>query len=124
MVHEKNVRSATGLAIVQQVRDICMGLPEVTEGLDAFGHISFRVKDKPFVMMGERDEDTSISIKVLPTTQDILLQRDGFTKTPYIGQHGWVSLSSTDALDWAEIRELLIEGYLRTAPKRLAKLLQ
>lgn len=107
---------------VATVRKICMRLPEVAEQVDSFGHISFRVKDKPFVMMGEKESGYSLSIKTLPTTQEILLQQDRFSKTPYIGQHGWVSLSQTEPIDWNEIEELIIEGYLRSAPKRLAKL--
>ncbi|PWK07017.1 MmcQ/YjbR family DNA-binding protein [Tumebacillus permanentifrigoris] len=110
------------MEIVAKVRELCLALPEVTEGLDSFGHISFRVRDKPFVMMGEKDASSTLAIKTLPLTQELLLQREGFTKTPYIGQHGWVSLRTTGDLDWNEIQDLLLEGYLRTAPKRLAKL--
>jgi predicted DNA-binding protein (MmcQ/YjbR family) len=116
------ITSEKGQIILAQVREICMRLPEVHEAVDSFGHTSFRVKDKPFVMMGEKAEDTSISIKTLKTTQEVLLQREGFVKTPYIGQHGWVSLTSIDQADWQEIEELIKEGYLRTAPKSLAKL--
>ncbi|MGB8956403.1 MAG: MmcQ/YjbR family DNA-binding protein [Tumebacillaceae bacterium] len=106
------------------VRKICMRLPEVAEQVDSFGHISFRVKDKPFVMMGDNESGYSLAIKTLPTTQEILLQQDRFSKTPYIGQHGWVSLNKSEQPDWKEIEELIIEGYLRSAPKRLVKLVQ
>jgi predicted DNA-binding protein (MmcQ/YjbR family) len=123
MSDEKRVQSDRGLEILATVRDICMRLPEVSEHVDAFGHISFRVTDKPFVMMGENEEGTSLAIKTLPTTQEFLLQQEGYFKTPYIGRHGWVSLRTTGQLDWEAIRELILEGYLRTAPKRLAKLL-
>jgi predicted DNA-binding protein (MmcQ/YjbR family) len=124
MDDQKQIRSKRGLDILTQVREICMRLPEVAEGMDSFGHTSFRVTDKPFVMMGEKDANQSLAIKTLPTTQHVLLQREGFTKTPYIGQHGWVSLNTAGELDWQEIEELILEGYLRSAPKRLVKLIQ
>lgn len=127
MSGEKQVTSEQGLAMLAKVREICARLPEVTEAVDKFGHTSFRVKDKPFIMMGESEKNVpgaSLSIKTLPTTQELLLQQEGYTKTPYIGQHGWTSFPPVDALDWAEVEGYIFEGYLRTAPKSLAKLVK
>lgn len=118
---EKQIISEQGLRLVEQVRAIAMRLPEVAEAVDKFGHTSFRVNDKPFVMMGEKEADTSLSLKVLKESQEVLLQRPGFTKTNYIGHHGWVTLDTKAELDWDEIAELMTEGYLRSAPKRLQK---
>ncbi|KQL43578.1 phosphoribosylglycinamide formyltransferase [Brevibacillus choshinensis] len=119
------ISSKEGLALVDQVRKLAMRLPEVSEQVDAFGHTSFRVSDKPFVMLGEGGEEgPSLSIKTLPITQEHLLQRQHFYKTPYIGQHGWVSILGKNVADWKEIESYLLEGYLRSAPKRLAKLVQ
>lgn len=118
---ERLITSEQGLRLVEKVREIAMRLPEVTEAVDKFGHTSFRVNDKPFVMMGEGKGDTSLSLKVLKETQEVLLQRTGFTKTHYIGHHGWVTLDTAAEMDWNEIEELMTEGYLRSAPKRLQK---
>jgi predicted DNA-binding protein (MmcQ/YjbR family) len=123
MAHEKIIKSARGLEILEKVRKICMDFPEVSEKVDSFGHTSFRVMDKPFVMMGENDADSSLAIKTLKTTQEFLLHKEGYFKTPYIGHHGWVSLWTTDELDWSGVADLIKEGYMRTAPKRLTKLL-
>ncbi|WNC15200.1 MmcQ/YjbR family DNA-binding protein [Brevibacillus brevis] len=119
------ITSKEGLAFVEQVRKLAMRLPEVTEKVDHFGHQTFRVNDKPFVMLGEGEDGTpKMSIKTLPTTQEVLLTRPHFTKTPYIGHHGWVSIAAKDISDWKEIESYLLEGYLRSAPKRLAKLVR
>lgn len=116
------ISSKEGLAMVEAVRKIAMRLPEVTERIDEFGHTSFRVNDKPFVMMGEGGTDgPSLSVKTLSLTQEILLQQDRFYKTPYIGQHGWTSILARDVSDWKEMVDYILEGYLRAAPKRLAK---
>lgn len=124
MSDEKRVMSEKGTEILETVREICMRLPEVTEGVDKFGHTSFRVTDKPFVIMGENESvpGTSLSIKTLLTTQEVLLQRGDFSKSAYIGHHGWVTVRNIGEVDWNEIEELILEGYLRSAPKRLVKL--
>jgi len=41
--------------------------------------------------------------------------------TPYIGQHGWVSIDPKGEPDWDELPHLLREAYLRAAPKTVAK---
>lgn len=104
------------------VRRICEPFPEVTEAVDGFGHTSFRVKDKPFVMMGEgAAAGPGMSIKTDPFTQEELIAEGRFTRTPYIGQHGWVSIHEIEEGDWPEIEELIGDGYRRVAPARLVR---
>lgn len=104
---------------INEIREICNELPEVEESIDKFGHLSFRVKNKPFVIIGENEKIPSISIKTLPITQEILLGEEGYFKTPYIGQHGWTSFNTSDQTNWEVVRGFIIEAYNRTAPKRL-----
>lgn len=119
---DRVIRSGEGLAMLAKMRDICKEYPEVGEHVDGFGHTSFRVRGKPFVIMGEHEGgDPGISLKTSKETQEFLLMKDGgFYKTPYIGQHGWVSVRMADA-DWGEIAELVREAYGRAAPKSLRK---
>jgi predicted DNA-binding protein (MmcQ/YjbR family) len=118
------ISSNAGLAWLQKIRGVAAPLPEVEEKIDGFGHTTFRVKDKPFVFVGEREEGLSMSVKTDAFTQELLLQQDGYTKTPYIGQHGWVSLMEDGPIEWMHIEELIQESYMRVAPKRLLKQLQ
>ena len=53
----------------------------------------------------------------------ILVDRGPYYRTPYIGQHGWVTLDDPLDHDWSEIRELIVDAYRLAAPKSLAKLL-
>lgn len=96
-----------------------MALPEVHEAVDGFGHISFRVGKKPFTMMGS--SELHLAIKSDPVTQQALVKSGRFVATPFLGQHGWVSLKQFDRIDWDEIEELLRDGYRLAAPKRLLK---
>jgi predicted DNA-binding protein (MmcQ/YjbR family) len=115
------ISSKQGLELEAKVRDICMAFPEVTEGIDKFGHTSFRIKDKPFVMLGEYEGNIFMSIKTLMETQELLIQSGKFKKSPYIGRHGWSSISDISAINWMEMKDLLLEGFLRSAPKRIVK---
>ena len=110
--------------ILKQVRRICAKVPEVAEVRDGFGHFSFRVAKRSFVIVGAGEDGRgSLSIKADLYTQDRLIRAGGYVRTPYIGQHGWVSLSTDSNPDWAEIEELIIDGYRRAAPKRLLRAL-
>ncbi|MFS0557649.1 MmcQ/YjbR family DNA-binding protein [Brevibacillus sp. 179-C9.3 HS] len=124
MVHEQ-ISSIEGLKMVAAVRELATRLPEVTEQVDAFGHTSFRVNDKPFVILGEGGTDgPSLSVKVLKTTQEMLLTQEHFYKTPYIGHHGWVSILAKNVTNYNEVEDYIREGYMCAAPKRLVKQLQ
>lgn len=121
MQHDKRFTTAQGMEMLDEVRRIRSSLPEVEEIIDGFGHTTFKVKGKSFIMMGENVGVPGLSFKSNLETQEILLQQGGFEKTPYIGHHGWVSVKKGEPLDWTELSELLKEAYLRAAPKRLVK---
>ncbi|KSU83031.1 Predicted DNA-binding protein, MmcQ/YjbR family [Fictibacillus enclensis] len=122
-VHKK-VQSESGLRMLENVREICTLFPETVEHIDGFGHTSFRVREKPFIIMGENEHGTSLAIKTLPETQEILLQEERFFRPAYIGHHGWTSIYNSEEINWEEIRGLIYEAYCRTAPKRLIKMIQ
>lgn len=115
------MKSKEGIEMVERVRGICRPLPEVEELIDGFGHTVFKVKGKTFVMMGENDGLPGLSLKASKEEQSLLLQQGGYVRTPYIGQHGWVSLDKTAVPDWDELSELIKTAYLHAAPKRLVK---
>lgn len=121
MIHNQHIKSDMGQDIILQVREITKPYPEVEEQIDKFGHTSFRIKDKPFVIVGESEKGIpSLAIKTLKTTQSFLLnQQDRFFKTPYVGQHGWTSLHTDQSFDWIEVEGLIKEAYLQTAPKKI-----
>lgn len=117
-MHEKKIRSRAGLALVARVRSICGMLPGVVEEIDKFGHTSFRVAKKPFVIIGEDEERLGVSIKADLDTQAMLIRDGRYERTPYVGQHGWVSLVDATKADWAEVEELILDAYRRVAPRR------
>jgi predicted DNA-binding protein (MmcQ/YjbR family) len=106
---------------LEKVRNVCLALPEAVEIIDGFGHNTFKINGKSFVISGESDKGFSLSFKSDRETQEILLQKERFFKTPYIGHHGWVSIQNPNVDDWDELTDLIHEAYLRAAPKRLVK---
>jgi predicted DNA-binding protein (MmcQ/YjbR family) len=108
--------------LLAALRKACKQLPEVEEVIDGFGHTSFRVRSKSFIIAGMGEQGEAISIKADPITQAALIKRGPYYRTPYIGQHGWISVENPLRQDWAEIEELIVDGYRLAAPKRLAKL--
>ncbi len=115
------MKTKLGLDMLERVRVICDPLPEVVESVDGFGHNVFKVRGKTFVLMGENDGTPGLSFKSSKEEQFLLLQKGGYVKTPYIGQHGWVSLDKAAVPDWDELASLLKAAYLLAAPKKLVK---
>ncbi|MBX9957507.1 MmcQ/YjbR family DNA-binding protein [Peribacillus simplex] len=108
-------------AMLDNVRNICLALPEAVEHIDGFGHNTFKINGKSFVISGESEKGFSLSFKSERETQELLIQKEKYFKTPYIGRHGWVSIQNPDREDWDELTYLIQEGYLRAAPKRMVK---
>lgn len=122
MHHEKQLQSPEGQRLLGALRGVTARLPEVQEVIDGFGHTTFKVRKKSFVIAGMGEDGTAVSIKSDPITQAHLIRRGPYYRTPYIGQHGWVSVADPLSQDWAELEELIVDAYCSAAPKRLARL--
>jgi hypothetical protein len=120
------IRSPQELKLIEKTKKICARLPEVDVGVDGFGHTTFKVGKKSLVLIGGGHGDEhrgSLSIKADPTTQQMLVKRGPWIRTPYIGQHGWVTAWGDDKLDWGEVAELVRDAWHASAPKRLLKMM-
>lgn len=124
MEPNESLKTKQGIEMLKNVRRICAPLPEVMEIIDGFGHTTFKVKEKSFIIMSENEGNARLSFKSDQENQEILLQQGRFIKTPYIGRHGWVSTMNGEPMDWGALEGLIKEAYLRAAPKRLIKQLQ
>lgn len=99
-----------------QLRAIALGMPDAEER-ETWGHPTFRVNDKIFVALGE--DGTTARIKTSSDEQAALIADDPttFGVSPYVGRHGWVEVQLQNA-DPDEVRELIVDAWRRTAPKR------
>ena len=93
--------------ILERLRKICIGLPGVAEGT-TFGHPTFRVNGRMFCVLEEYKGELGICVKVEKELQGIFLNDSRFSRTPYIGKHGWVTLKAYAArLNWTEVKDLV-----------------
>lgn len=110
-----------GRRMLGALRKACAGLPDVTEIIDGFGHTTFKVRKKSFMIAGMGENGAAISVKSDPVSQALLIRRGPWYRTPYIGQHGWVSLEDPLSHDWIEVASLIEDAYRMVAPKSLLR---
>jgi predicted DNA-binding protein (MmcQ/YjbR family) len=113
--------SPHGRRLLAALRACCARLPEVEEVIDGFGHTTFKVARRSFMIAGMGADGSSVAIKSDPITQAALVRQGPWYRTPYIGQHGWISIENPLDGDWSAVEEIIVDGYRLAAPKRLAK---
>lgn len=104
--------------MVARLRALCLALPE-TDEVATFGHPTFRAGKKTFAVFEEYRGELTLALKATPSDQDVLLHDPRFFATPYVGQHGWVSLRMSGAVDWGEVEDLVVASYRTVALKRM-----
>lgn len=109
-------------ATLERIRKICLALPDTKETL-TWGSPHFRVGDKIFAGWGEEGEGPRLGFKLERAHAEAVLDDPCFTRAPYVGRYGWVSLDVARFKDWDQVRDMLHESYRLIAPKSsLAKL--
>jgi len=100
-----------------ELRSFVLELPDVEER-ETWGHPIFRIRGKMFLTLA--DDGTSATVKASRDEQASLLEADPdtFTFPAYVGRHGWVQVRLARADD-AQLRELVVEAWRQTAPKRV-----
>lgn len=116
----------SAISVYERFRDICLSLPETSEVfVENWGHPTFRVgpKQKMFASCSGPDaERAALGMKVDRAHQQALVHTDArFTVAAYVGKHGWINMDASGAVDWQEVRELVVESYCLNAPRRLAQ---
>jgi len=111
-------------AALFRVREICLGLPEVTER-PSHGSPSFFIRGKhSFVMFLDdhhRDGRLALWCAAPPGMQKGLVEAtpDVYFVPPYVGHRGWVGVRLDRGASWDEIAGVIEEAYLDRAPKTL-----
>ena len=113
---------------VRRLRAVCAGLPEAEErtGGEHGQHVAFIVRNRTFGYFTDDhhgDGRVALIVKAPPGEQSALVDsdRERYFVPPYLGHRGWVGLRlDVGPIDWDEARELLVESYCLSAPKKLA----
>jgi hypothetical protein len=112
---------------LDQLRELCFALPEVTERL-SHGSPSFFIRDKkvlcsfhPHGVHGEHDLSMWAPAPVGVQQQLVEAEPERFYRPPYVGPRGWIGVRLDRDVDWDEIDGILREAYRLVAPKTLVK---
>jgi hypothetical protein len=107
-----------------RLRAICLALPEASERL-SHGEPTWFV-GKTFAMFADRHHDDRVAFwcAAQPGVQEALVGAEPrrYFRPPYVGGRGWVGVYLDVPgvpVDWAEVAELVADGYRTVAPKRL-----
>ena len=110
-------------AALAKMRRICLALPDTKE-TPTWGQPHFRVGEKIFAGIGLERGVISVGLKLEMDHADAMVRRPGFSRAPYVGHRGWVSIDPEVATDWEELRDLILESYRLIAPKRTLRKLE
>ena len=102
---------------VSTVRAFALSLPEAEER-ETWETATFRVRNKIFLMFSEKERHAWIKSVHDEQRALIAMDPDAWFAPPYVGPSGWVGAVLSKA-DGAEVRELIVEAWRMTAPKRL-----
>jgi hypothetical protein len=104
-----------------QVRDWVLALPGGREVMvPEWGHPTLRVGDKMFASGAEGSQTMSVKASKEEQAALIAAAPQTYSVAAYVGRFGWVDVRLS-TVDPDELRELIVEAWRRTAPKRLVR---
>jgi hypothetical protein len=100
-----------------QVRRLCLALPEVEER-ETWGDVTFRVRNKIFVIGSPEGDGVSVKASLDDQAGLIEMAPETFSAAAYTGRYGWVRVQLR-GLSPQLAERLIANAWRRTAPKRL-----
>jgi len=107
---------------IEQLREVCLSFPGVTEQVQWGDDLLFKVGGKMFAVTPLVPAKVWLSLKANPENFAELTERPGVIPAPYLARAKWIALETRDALPDAEISQLLRESYelvLAKLPRKL-----
>ncbi len=108
-----------------RIRELCLGLPEVTERLSHGAPTFFIRRTRAFVTFHDDhhgDGRLAIWAAAPPDMQRVLVEGapEHYFVPAYVGPQGWVGVRLDGELPWDEVAGVVEDAWLTRAPKRLA----
>jgi hypothetical protein len=113
---------------LEQIRSLCLALPEVNER-PSHGSPTFFIRDKKtFVMfLDDHHGDGRLAIWCAAPdgVQGALVDEepDRFFVPPYVGHRGWLGVRLDRDPDWDEMAGIVEDAYRQVAPRKLIAVL-
>ena len=96
---------------IEQLRELCLSFPGVTEQMQWGDDLLFKVGGKMFAVTPLVPAKLWISLKANPENFAELTERPGIIPAPYLARAKWIALESPDAVPDAEIAQLVRGSY-------------
>lgn len=109
---------------LENLRRLCLALPETTERLSHGEPTWFVREKKTFVTYADHHHDSehvAFWCAALPGVQEALVATDPshYFRPPYVGHRGWLGVYLDVPLDWDAVAEVVEDAYRVVAPKKL-----
>lgn len=111
-------------ASLAKVRELALGLPEMTERV-SHGAPSWFVRDKKLIATFYDDHHDDGMLALWTAAPDgvqatlIETEPERFFRPPYVGHRGWIGVRLDVDVEWDEIAQILEDAYRCVAPKKL-----
>ena len=102
---------------VDELRTIALALPETAE-VTTWGEYTWRVRNKIFVMAAEESGAGAVKSDLATQAELVASDPETFSVASHTGRFGWVRVE-LGRVSAEELRELVVDAWRRTAPKRL-----
>ncbi|GIM97465.1 hypothetical protein Ato02nite_092580 [Paractinoplanes toevensis] len=103
----------------EQLRDWVLALPGTREVfVEQWGHPTLRYGDKMFASGRSGSPHATVKASLEDQAELIASAPEVYEKSQYTGRFGWVRVDLARA-DPEELRQVVIEAWRRTAPKRV-----
>jgi hypothetical protein len=102
---------------IAEFRAWALALPETSEVV-TWGDLTWRVRDRMFAIGGTESPRITVKASREDQAELISMAPETYAIAAYVGRFGWVSVDLA-TVDADELRQLLVDAWRRTAPKRL-----
>jgi hypothetical protein len=105
------------MVTLDEVCEMALALPSTTEVLAWEHERTWRVGGKIFVMGAPGYPTVSLKSTREEQSELVAARPEVFGVAPYVGRYGWVQITLSE-IEPGELRELIVEAWRLTAPKK------
>ena len=103
------------IVLLKKLRGVCLALPEAVESIK-WGKPHFCVREKIFAGCDDDGDRLVVAFKLEMAKAKAIIRMPGFSRAPYVGHKGWVSVDLALFDDWHALEELIGESFRLIAP--------
>jgi len=109
---------------IEEIRNLALKLPGVTEDIKWEDHLCFCVGEKMFLVTTPDHFPVSASFKTSDEGFEEWIQREGIIPAPYMARNKWVHIDNIDRLtnkEWMEIMDMAYQLIFSKLPAKAKK---